>query len=123
MNHMQPGDIVVRDKGTFRHLGIVMNGGMVLHNTPELGEHVSSTHEFCQGRPYRVICIPNPLRWLVLANASWIAAYPRRYDMVSNNCEHTVTRALGQQPRSWQVAAVLVLGVAGALLYLASKAK
>src|SRR5882762_10144051 len=122
MNHMQPGDIIVRDKGAFRHLGIAVDGGMVLHNTPELGEHVSSVHEFCQGKPYRVFHIPSALRWVVLANASRIAAYPRRYDAVSNNCEHTVTRALGQQPHSLQLGLVLMLGTA-ALLYLVSKAK
>src|SRR6266705_3384569 len=119
MNHMQPGDIVVRDKGPCRHLGIVINGDLVLHNTPELGEHVSSMHAFCQGKPYRVFHIPNAFRWVVLANASRIAAYPRRYDAVSNNCDHTVTRALGQQPHSLQLALVLMLGAAAALLYLA----
>src|SRR5882672_10526380 len=115
---MQPGDIVVRDKGAFRHLGIVVYGRMVLHNTPELGEHVSSLHEFCQGKPYRVIKIPAALRWIVLDNASRIAAYPRRYDAVLNNCEHTVTHALGQQPHSSQLTAVIMLGAAAALLYL-----
>ena len=122
MNHIQPGDIVVRDKGAFRHLGIVVNGGMVLHNTPELGEHVSSLRDFCQGKPYRVIQIPAAFRWIVLDNASRIAAYPRRYDAVSNNCEHTVTQALGQQPHSSQLTAVLLLGAAAALLYLFLKA-
>jgi len=123
MNHMQPGDIVVRDKGAFRHLGIVVNGGMVLHNTPELGEHVSSMHEFSRGKPYRVIQIPAAFRWIVLDNASRIAAYPRRYDAVSNNCEHTVTQALGQQPHSVQLAFVLTLGIGAALLYFALKAR
>ena len=123
MNHVQPGDIVVRDKGAFRHLGIVVHGGMVLHNTPELGEHISSMHEFCQGKPYRIFHMPNGFRWVVLANASRIAAYPRRYDVVSNNCEHTVTRALGQQPHSLQLALILMLGAVAALIFLASKAK
>jgi hypothetical protein len=123
MNHMQPGDIVVRDKGAFRHLGIVVNEGMVLHNTPELGEHISTMDAFCQGKPYRVIQIPSALRWVVLANASRIAAYPRRYDAVSNNCEHTVTRALGEQPHSSQIAILLTLCIGAALLYIVSKAK
>ena len=123
MSYIQPGDIVVRDKGVFRHLGIVVDGGMVLHNTPELGEHVSSMHEFCQGKPYRVIQIPTAFRWIVLANASRIAAYPRRYDAVSNNCEHTVTQALGQQPHSSQLTAVLMFGAAAALLYLFLKTR
>jgi len=91
MNHMQPGDIVVRDKGPCRHLGIVINGDLVLHNTPELGEHVSSMHAFCQGKPYRVFHIPNAFRWVVLANASRIAAYPRRYDSIEQLRAHCYT--------------------------------
>ncbi len=114
---MQPGDLLLCDKGLFKHVGVVVING-ILHNTPEKGEHISTLFDFCRGRPYRLIEVPIGLRQLIVANASWIAAYPRRFDAISNNCEHTATRALGRKPHSPTVAALFTVAIGAALVYL-----
>jgi hypothetical protein len=51
---LRPGDVVSRPKGPVTHVGVVVDGGGVLHNTPGRGEHVSSVAAFAAGRPLRV---------------------------------------------------------------------
>ena len=47
-NTLRPGDIVSRPKGVVRHVGVVVEDG-VLHNVPGRGEHVSSLESFAAG--------------------------------------------------------------------------
>ena len=110
-NTLRPGDIVSRPKGVVRHVGVVVEDG-VLHNVPGRGEHVSSLESFAAGRPVRVER-PDRSRGLrTVARASHDFG-GRRYDLLNNNCEHSVNRlhegrAHSPQLRRW------ALGAAGA---------
>ena len=48
--YYEPGDILIRAKGLFDHMGIYLGNGMVLHNTPDKGVHTSSVEMFANGK-------------------------------------------------------------------------
>lgn len=62
---------------------------VVLHNTPGPGEHLGSIEEFRAGLEIAVEPIPVTQGMIDRFNA--VAAYPRAYDVLANNCEHTAT--------------------------------
>lgn len=107
----QPGDILVRRKGVVMHKGIALSGGRVLHNTPLRGEHVSSEREFRAGRRLWVKKQDGEARRRALDGAEQASG---RYNLFTNNCEHTVNRAtLGQasspQLQAWVAGAGLAV--------------
>ena len=103
MTLYRPGDIVARRKGVVMHHGVVLPDGNILHNTPLRGEHVSTAGEFRAGRRLYV----TSARSGDLAGRLHAAAPgKRRYNLFTNNCEHTVSRvthgaAESPQLRSW----------------------
>ncbi|NBC22867.1 MAG: hypothetical protein GVY21_05265 [Gammaproteobacteria bacterium] len=94
MSRYLPGDVVARRKGLVMHHGVVLADGRILHNTPRRGEHVSTLAEFGKGhRIYRV------------GSTGARRAYSegRRYNLFTNNCEHTVSRYTHGRPSSDQL--------------------
>ena len=103
----QPGDIVARRKWLVMHKGVVLGDGRILHNTPWRGEHVSSEREFRAGRRLRVTPLDTTMRRRAVSAARDGA---RRYNLFTNNCEHTVNRvttgrASSPQLQGWLVGA------------------
>lgn len=112
----RPGDILSRPKGPVTHVGVLLDGGLVLHNTPRRGEHVSTLAEFSRGHPVSVQRLDDSARLRLLARAR---ARDADYHLLRNNCEHTCYRALDGEPRSPQLLSYslgLVGAVAGTLL-------
>jgi len=108
---LEPGDIVARRKGPVMHKGVVLADGRVLHNTPGRGEHVSTLAEFSAGRRVHLVrraCDDSRFR-------AYRAA-PRaggRYNLFTNNCEHTATRVVHGREESPQLRGWLAgIGVA-----------
>ena len=98
-----PGDIVLRRKGLVFHKGIALGDGRVYHNTPVAGEHVSSADDFRNGHRLYAQHLSADERRRTLSAAQ---SEPRRhYNVVTNNCEHTVTRAVTGDASSRQLEA------------------
>lgn len=116
MTHWLPGDIVARRKGFLMHQGVVLRDGKVLHNTPLRGEHVSTEADFRRGKPLRVRRLDQARRSSALRYAE--QGERRGYNVFTNNCEHTVTRAAGGPVESPQLA-TLVAGVGAAAVAFA----
>ena len=101
MTVLMTGDVVARRKGPVMHKGVVLADGRILHNTPSRGEHVSTLEEFAAGRTVKVVrraCARSSAR------AHW--ARPRedgRYNVFTNNCEHTASRVAHGRPGSPQL--------------------
>ena len=116
-SHFKPGDILSRRKGVIMHKGILLDDGSVYHNTPRRGEHVSSFSEFSKSRNVYA----EPIDDFQREDALWGAKlYPRRrYNPLTNNCEHTVSRATTGSQRSPQLSSIaLSSGIAVATLVL-----
>lgn len=106
----RPGDVVSRRKGLVMHRGVVLADGSILHNSPFRGEHVVSEGEFRAGHRLHVTHTECPRQRRFAA-----AARPeeRGYNLLTNNCEHTVSRAMTGEARSPQLKSwALGLGVA-----------
>lgn len=101
----RPGDVVSRRKGLVMHRGVVLADGSILHNSPFRGEHVVSEHEFRDGKRLHVSRTDCPRQRRFAASAQ---PEDRGYNLLTNNCEHTVSRAMSgeaesPQLRSWAV--------------------
>jgi len=115
MSRYLPGDIVSRRKGFVMHRGIALGDGRVLHNTPFKGEHICSEEEFGAGRRLYVTRLDREARQRALRHAE-SDDLDRPYSLFDNNCEHTVTRAIGAEVESPQLRAWLGGLAAGAAL-------
>lgn len=90
---IEAGDILQRPKGLVTHQGIALPGGGVFHNAPEKGEHVTTFPEFAQGKDVTVLKSKPEERLMTLHRVQAAMKNPQKYSLLSNNCEHTVSRA------------------------------
>lgn len=116
MSRYMPGDVVSRRKGFVMHRGIALGDGRVLHNTPFRGEHISSEAEFRAGQRMYVTRLDRAQRERALRHAESEAGL-RPYSLVSNNCEHTVSRAIHGEAESPQLRAWVGALAAGITLF------
>lgn len=115
MTRYLPGDIVSRRKGFVMHKGVALGDGRVLHNTPMRGEHITTEEEFRAGKRVYVTRQERDARERALAHADRDPG--GRYNLLTNNCEHTVHRAASGEARSPQLKSwVLGLAIGGAAL-------
>lgn len=114
---LKPGDVLTAPKalGFVQHMGLVVGTNQVLQNTPERGEHLSTVEGFAQQRPVKVVRTGADPR-LVQARTSQALRQRSKYDLLSNNCEHTVTKVLNGVAHSPQVIFWCSLAALGALL-------
>ena len=114
-----PGDILLRRKGFVLHKGIALGNGRVFHNTPIEGEHVSTEENFRAGHRMYVTRLSADERRRTVRAARTETS--RRYNLLTNNCEHTVSRARTGEASSRQLEAWAVgLGL-GALAFAATR--
>ena len=106
----RPGDVVSRRKGLVMHRGLVLSDGSILHNSPFRGEHVVSEAEFRDGKRLHVSRTECPRQRRYAAGA---LPEDRGYNLLTNNCEHTVSRAMSGESESPQLKSwALGIGVA-----------
>ncbi|XOV84692.1 MAG: hypothetical protein ACFHXK_06140 [bacterium] len=103
MAYARPGDIVSRRKGLVMHRGVALGGGRVLHNTPFRGEHVCSEREFRAGKRMYITRPGAAARHKMLTRVHADLDSGRGYNLLTNNCEHTVTRVTSGNARSPQL--------------------
>lgn len=114
LNHYRPGDILRRPKAlSAHHVGLALPNGVVFHNDPVRGECVVPFAEFADGQPVtaeRREFVPSEAEARLSARVS----RPQPYDLLTNNCEHTVSSILFGKSESPQLQAV------GAALFFAA---
>lgn len=117
VNALTIGTIIARTKaGVAEHIGVITAHNLVLHNTPDRGEHESTVAEFAAGQ---IITIRGRVRdVMAFVNRVWRRRQNlRAYDLVSNNCEHTISALTADEPsspqlRAWGFAALVVVAFA-----------
>jgi hypothetical protein len=100
---IKPGDLLYRSKYPAIHTGIYLGNGNVFHNKPGVGEHISSFHDFSEGKKVTASKIPEAIRSAVLERLNHALSKPEGYHLLTNNCEHTINRILFNKKRSDQV--------------------
>lgn len=118
---IRTGDVLTRKKAhdLITHVGVALAPDLVLHNTPEKGEHVGTLQEFADGKPvtlHRLGADPS----IVLARAQAVLASPQKYHPIKNNCEHTASKVISGISESSQAAfwAMIALIVAVVVLVM-----
>ena len=101
------------------HKGMVLGDGRILHNTPFRGEHVCSEEEFRDGKRLYVSRQPLDRRRRALRAAD--AHEPRGYNLLTNNCEHTVHRHVHGRSESPQLKSWVAGLALGALTFAATR--
>jgi hypothetical protein len=98
------GDFLFSSKayGAVNHVGVLVGPDIVLQNTPGKGEHVCTMDDFSGGGPVRV-CPSGADHMGVLERTRRILAYPRKYNALLRNCEHTAYEAAHGSARSPQI--------------------
>jgi len=117
-NRYLPGDIVTRRKGLVMHKGVALGGGLIWHNTPSKGEHISSEQDFLAGNQMGVINLDRGERKRALTHAQSMDRSPASYNLLRNNCEHAVSRATTGSASSPQLKG-WIFGVGAAALAFA----
>ena len=110
-----PGSQLVVSRRGYRHHGIYVGAGRVIHYAGRiryphgLVEEVSLT-EFSDGRPFRTRRIPNEQIGATIVRRARSRLGERGYDLLRNNCEHFCNWCLVGEPRSAQVESLTWFG-------------
>ena len=112
------GTILEKGYILYRHVGVCVGDGRILQNTPFRGEEIVAQSDFINGER---ISFRNPKPIDIFSfsrRVSEIERNPRSYNLISNNCEHTISRALYGSAHSPQVTtyATIVLCFAAAVV-------
>ena len=109
--------------GAWKHVGILLPDGRVVHCAPGRGEHVSSIEEFAIGQDVTILEeIPRHLHDATLQRIIGSLRAPQVYHATTNNCEMFVNRMLGRSAVSAQLSGALLIASFAALIGLAAAA-
>jgi len=92
------------------HKGVALGDGLIWHNTPSKGEHISTEQDFLAGNRLGVINLARAERKRALNHAKSMDRPSASYNLLRNNCEHAVNRATSGTASSPQLKA-WVIGV------------
>jgi hypothetical protein len=116
------GDLLSVDMGAYIHYGVYAGNNLVFNCTPKKGEHLCPIHEFSDGKEITVVPVPYHLKQAASLNIFTLVSDPQPYDLLSNNCEHSVFKAYGLEPASGQVKFWATMGLLGLALYVVVRA-
>lgn len=106
-NQLIAGDVLLRKKGDVWHFGIYMGSGWVLHNSPGIGERITSFSEYANGEQVKAYQPDSSKRHEIMERAWEIVRNPKAYDHLTRNCEHTAYEAIEGEAKSPTVRAVI----------------
>lgn len=96
----------------YKHVSAYLGRGLVLQNHPVRGEEIVSLHKFSNGKKITMRSGAVRNKKLFLQRVNVIAANPKPYDVLNNNCEHTVHKAINGKPKSPQLSfAYFLIGI------------
>jgi hypothetical protein len=128
MNYMTTiniGDLLTRPKFfgfvELEHKGVAVAPNIVLHNTPEKGEHLATLQEFSAGEPVKIHRTgESPAS--VIARSKKILANPKKYNPISRNCEHTASETIyGIAKSPLVILGVIIVIALAVLLFIFSR--
>ena len=100
-----------RKAGAFRHVGVLLPDGRVVHCAPGRGEHISTGEDFAAGQDVAIVrIVEQPECAATLQRIAAALRSPKPYDAATNNCEMFANRMIGQNPVSPQLGATLCRG-------------
>lgn len=115
------GDMLRRPKSGVWHPGVYWGNGLVLHNCPSKGEHLSSFIDYAKEQVVEVRRPPAEMRSAILQRASAVLANPKQYSLLWRNCEQTFYEIIEGKAYSPTVRKAFGLVAAGTFAILTIK--
>lgn len=112
------GDVLLRWKEGVWHLGIFIGNGSVLHNSPGVGERVTSYAEYAAGKQVKAWQPDATKRGQIMDRAWQIIRNPQDYKHFTRNCEHTVYEAVDGKAKSPTVDNLVWAALIGVTIFL-----
>ncbi len=81
-------------RGPSIHQMILTRSGMIFHNTPDKGEHLTTLDDALAGLPGKRFDIKPEYQEAAYIRLIESIKNPQAYDAILNNCQHTVNRIL-----------------------------
>ena len=111
------GTVLSIQKLFYKHVGVYIGRGFVLHNHSQRGEEIVTVTQFADGNAISVEEVGVADQVAFLQRVRNVCATPQQYDFLSHNCDHTVSKvrtgvASSSQLAEWGFVAVLVVGSA-----------
>jgi hypothetical protein len=118
------GDFLIRPKflGFVEHVGVFLGNGLVFHNTPERGEHVSTVQEFSAGQPIRVQPKAADAE-SIIARVRRALENPKEYHLLFHNCEDTANETTEGKAKSPTIAFIIIAILIGLVIWLLTRSK
>lgn len=117
MSQFAQGDVLERNKGLVKHVGIYMGDGLVLHASPEYGVAITSLTDFAKGEEVRLNRRTNLSLYVLYPRARAAIARREQYDAVTNNCVDLVNEVVtGKRESAVVVMAIATLIIGGLAL-------
>jgi hypothetical protein len=111
-NQLAIGDVLYRRKGPVMHVGIYLGDASILHNTPKFGEHQVDFNDFAKGKKvYAQSTGLSPEQ--ILTKARQVLDQPEGYRLFKQNCEHTASKVLDDDPNSHQLNEIMAWALIG----------
>lgn len=108
------GDVLERDKGMVKHVGIYMGDSLVLHASPENGVAITSMTSFAKGRQVRLNRRTNLSPYVLFLRARAAIARRERYDLLGNNCIDLVNEVVtGKRENAVLIVLLCAIAVGG----------
>ena|SRR5437868_5833567 len=116
-----PGTVFQVDEGLYKHVGVSICNGYVLHNHRERGEEAVTIDQFAAGRKVSIKPLPPVTDQAVFTrNVRYILSNPKPYHLLFSNCDHTVYKARDGIPSSPQLAGFVAAALALGTLFVAA---
>ena len=93
----------------YKHVGVYVGNGMVLHNHRERGEEIVTLNQFSESRPVTIRHVGVSDSVGFMRRVRQILAKPGSYHFLLNNCEHTVYKVRDGIAVSPQLAALGII--------------
>jgi len=113
--------VLIADRGFVKHWGIYLGNSQVFHCTPEKGEHVSTLNEFCKDIKVTYQSTAPDRRFIIYSLINEHLRYPRRYDLITNNCEQIVREIATGIRESKQLQGWAFIGIVGLVAIVLSQ--
>jgi len=123
MNQPKFGDILYRSKLLVQHVGIMLDGGKVLHNSPKNGVEICALKEYSKGKEVKVVSSDLDVDQQISFKQKAIAMVEqgREYNLFDFNCEHLVSLVKSGHKYSPQLAGAVIGASVGAIAANKSK--
>lgn len=113
---LKMGDLLYRSKGLVEHAAIYLGNNLVFHTSPKNGPETLSLEEYSEGKVIKVIHTNESDVAILQGRIEQIMQSAKRYNVLTDNCEHLASYLLLGRKLSPQLQATAVGAIVGLII-------